>query len=329
MPLITPDPQDLRRRVALSTAVRDTDAIEKVPDAGEIQDRDGERVQVMHNGLLIHEACYGGDFMTEIIRDLRGHHEAQEEFVFHQLLQRLAETREDRAPVMIELGAFWAYYSMWFAKALPGARTIMVEPDPNNLVVGQRNFALNDLQGDWVEAAVGFDDGGEIALQCESDNRVRTVPTASIGGLLDRYQLPKCDLLLCDTQGAELGVLEAAADALRAGRVRFLTISTHHHIFSGDPLTHQRCLALLEDLGAHIIAEHSITESCSGDGLIAASMDERDRDFVVPVSHVRAKDSLFGEPEYALAAARGWRGPARHYGGRVVRRAQRTIGRLR
>ena len=38
-------------------------------------------------------------------------------------------------------------------------------------------------------------------------------------------------------------------------------------------------------------------ESYSGDGLIAAGFDPRTRDLVVPISHARAKDSLFGEPE--------------------------------
>jgi hypothetical protein len=111
--------------------------------------------------------------------------------------------------------------------------------------------------------------------------------------------------------------------------VRFVLVSTHHQLFSGDPLTHQRCLALVEDLGGHVVAEHSVSESCSGDGLVAASFDERDRDLRIPVTHVRARDSLFGEPEFALAAATGWRGPVRAYGGRLARRARARLRRAR
>jgi FkbM family methyltransferase len=329
MPLRPPAPDDLERRIALTAAVRDTDAIPKVEGAGSVQDVGGRRVQVMHNGLLIDEHCYTGPAMTEIIRRLHGHHEPQEEFVFHELLARLRASRGERPPVMLELGAYWAYYSMWFAQALPGARTIMVEPDPANLEVGRRNFALNDFAGDFVHAAVGFDDGGEVWLPCESDGRVRRVPTVTVEGLLRARGLEVCDLLLCDTQGAELAVLESARGALAAGAIRFLVISTHHQIFSGDPLTHQRCLALLEDIGAHVIAEHSIAESCSGDGLIAVSMDPRDRDLTLAVTHVRARDSLFGEPEFAVAAARGWRGPVRLYGGRAVRSARQRLRRAR
>ncbi|MDX6700461.1 MAG: hypothetical protein QOF26_687 [Baekduia sp.] len=329
MPLVPPDPTDVARRVALTTAVRDTDVIPKVANAGALE-RVGDRpVQVMHNGLLIDEACYGGAFMTEIIRELRGHHEPQEERVFHAMLERLAESAADRPAAMVELGAYWAYYSMWFQRALPGATTIMVEPDPNNMEVGRRNFALNDLDGAFVQAAVGPAQGGTMWLACESDGRVRQVPTVTLDGLMAGHGLEQLDLVLCDTQGAELPVLRSARDALRSGRVRFLVLSTHHQVFSGDPLTHQRCLAFLQDAGAHIIAEHSIAESCSGDGLIAASMDPRDRDFTVEVSHARARDSLFGEPEFEVDRARGWRGPARAYGGPLVGRALNLMRRER
>jgi len=98
-------------------------------------------------------------------------------------------------------------------------------------------------------------------------------------------------------------LLERALPDLRAGRVRFLVVSTHHHSISGDALTHQRVLALLESAGGHVIAEHGITESYSGDGLVAVSFDDRDRDLRVRVSRVRARRSLFGEVEPDLAAA--------------------------
>ena len=310
-------PGDVARRVELTVAVRDTDAIPKVPDAGEVTEVDGHQVQVMHNGLLIHAGCYQGAWGTEIIRRLHGHHEPQEELVFHTILERLADEGLTR-PTMAELGSYWSYYSMWFTHRLAGAEAIMVEPDPQNLEVGRRNFELNDIDGTFVHAAVGGEHQTSMWLPCESDGRVRRVPAVTLGGLLSDHGHDRFDVVLCDTQGAEQAVLEGSRELLRSGAVRFLIVSTHHHIFSGDPLTHQKCLRLLKDLGAHIIAEHSVSESCSGDGLIAVSFDPRDADLAVDVTHVRAKDSVFGEPEYALAQARGWRGPLRRYGGKVV-----------
>jgi hypothetical protein len=116
-------------------------------------------------------------------------------------------------------------------------------------------------------------------------------------------RVTKVDLILVDAQGAETVLLESAREHLLAGRVRFMVVSTHHHAISGDPLTHQRALCLLKETGAHVIAEHSVSESYSGDGLIAVSFDSRDRDLAVSVSRARAKDSLFGELEYDLKAA--------------------------
>jgi len=52
-----------------------------------------------------------------------------------------------------------------------------------------------------------------------------------------------------------------------------------------------------------VIAEHTVGESYSGDGLIAVSFDERDRDMAVAISHARTKESLFGELEVDLQSA--------------------------
>jgi FkbM family methyltransferase len=317
------------RRVALTTAVRDTDHIPKVDDAGDVRILESGRVQVMHNGLLVEYGCYHGEMMAEIIRVLRGHHEPQEEAVFHQLLTRLGEETTDGAYTMVELGSFWAYYSMWFNRAFPGARNIMVEPDPVNIDVGRRNFALNGMTGSFVHGAVGFDHGGTVWLPCESDWRVRKIPTVTIPGLMSEHQIEHLDLILCDTQGAEIGVLESCLASMSAGRIRFVVVSTHHHTITGDPLTHQRCLELLSHAGARIIAEHSIAESCSGDGLIAASMDPRDAGFTIEVTHVRAKNSIFGELEYDLAKAQRWSGPLRRFGAQALSRARDLFRRQR
>lgn len=291
-----------RRRIEQTVACTDTAAIPKVPGAGRIQERDdGTRVQLMHNGVLVEAGGYYGDWMSEIIERLHGHHEPQEELAFHHVVQRLAA--DTPAPVMIELGSFWGYYSLWVKEVLPEARSILVEPDPAYLDVGRRNFALNGMDGQFIQGAVGPVHGAVEPFTCESDGVTRDVPRVTVDGLLNQEQLPRLDLLLCDTQGAELTAIEGAAHALTDGRLRFLVVSTHHHSISGDPRIHDRCLELLRWRGAHIIAEHTVYESCSGDGLIVASCDPRDTDLHVELSHIRARDTLFGEPQAELAAA--------------------------
>lgn len=319
-----PRPDDVRRRIELTAAVRDCDAIPKVDGAGSVREIDGQRVQVMHNGVLVEADGYFGAWMTELIGRLHGHHEPQEELVFHRIVERLAR-EEPQAPTIVELGAFWSYYSLWFVRALHGAQAIAVEPDPEHLALGRRNFALNGSSGTFIEAAVGYDDGS-MWMPTESDGKLRKVRTATLGTLLREAGAERCELLLCDTQGAEAAVLDAARELIAAGKLRFAVISTHHHSISGDPLMHQRCLAMVRELGGHVIAEHAISESCSGDGLIAASFDERDRDLVVEVSHSRACDSLFGEPEYDLVP--DWRRTAQRIASKARRRAVRTVTRV-
>jgi FkbM family methyltransferase len=309
-----------RHRIATTTAVHDCDAIPKVPDAGEVVERDGRRVQIMHNGVLVEADGYYGAWMTELIRLLRGHHEPQEEAAFDVVVRRLAADTPE--PVVLELGSYWAYYSLWVKHAIPRATCVMVEPDPEHLAVGERNFALNGVDGRFLNAAVGPRHGGTVRLALESDGAVRSLRTVTVDGLLSELGLPRFDLVSCDVQGGELEVLRAATAAIRSGRLRFLVVSTHHHTMSGDPLTHQRCLAEVRDAGAHVIAEHSVAESCSGDGLIVASFDDRDRDLHAHVTTVRSRDSLFGELEWDLARAQRWSAPLE----RALKSARRAVG---
>lgn len=294
----------LARRLATTASCPDSDNIPKVAGAGEVRERDGRRVQVMHNGLVVGEGCYYGAFMTEVIRVLRGHHEPQEEFVFDRIVRRLQDERGD-SPIMIEFGSFWTYYGLWFCQALPAARVIALEPDPRYLETGRRNAALNGLADrvDFVHAAIGSEPGEKLAFHAESDGRVHEVVQHDLASLMSAAKLTRVDLVLADAQGAETILLDRARGDFQAGRVRFLVVSTHHHSISGNPLTHQQALALVKDAGAHVISEHTVGESFSGDGLIAVSFDERDKDFEVPVSYARSRDSLFGELEFDLAAA--------------------------
>jgi FkbM family methyltransferase len=275
----------------------DCDPIPKVDGAGEIVDG----VQLMHNGVRVVAGGYYGDWMAEIIRQLRGHHEPQEELVIHNILARLG--KDTHAPVIVELGAFWAYYALWALHVAPAASAILVEPDPQNLEIGRRNFALNGRSGTFIHAAVGGGNEPAMEFTAESDQIKRETDVLGLDEVMTRGGAEHVDLLMLDVQGAETAFLHGAKSRLTAGTVRFLVASTHHHGISGDALTHERCLRILLDAGAHVIVEHPVYESCSGDGLIAVSFDERDRDMTVEVRRIPARNSLFGEPLEDLAAA--------------------------
>ena len=297
-PITKPHAIDEWARAQLTMSCRDCEVIPKHPHAGKIEtDGDGKKWQTMHNGLLVEHGGYYGEWMASIISGLRGHHEPQEELAFWEVLKCL-----QGAPRMIELGAFWAYYSLWFQAAFPNGQCFMYEPDAQHLATGQRNFARNGFTGHFEIAAAGID--GNIMFFDETQGQHCAVATKSVSTICRERDIDFLDLLHMDVQGSELGALVGAEPVITEGKLRFVFVSTHHHCISGDPLTHQKCLHWLTEHGAHILCEHTVNESYSGDGLIVASFMEQDRGREIPVSHCRQSKSLFRELEFDLADAK-------------------------
>ena len=178
-----------------------------------------------------------------------------------------------------------------------------MEPDPAHIAVGKANLALNALEAQFVQGFVGGAPGSTQAFQTEASGTLE-LPCFDVPTLMAEHKIDRLTILHCDAQGSEFAVLQQAAPLLREGRVDWVFVSTHHHSISGDPLTHQRCLALLRTLGAQIEAEHDVQESFSGDGLICARFCPVLAGWQrVTLSHNRSSESLFRNPLYDLAKA--------------------------
>ena len=264
-------------RVRMTVSCRDCDAIPKVPGAGLVFEKNGVRVQRMHEGTLVRAGAYHGAWMEQIISTLKGHHEPQEELIFHHLVRAARPGTR-----MVELGAYWAYYSNWYLGAVPGSTAVCLEPDPMNLECGQFNLALNGRQARWLNACVGgtADPAFEIALSPRA--RPVTLPCHTMNSLLAEIGDQPIEMLHLDVQGAEEPFLASLDEAVKAGLIRFLMVSTHHVSISGSLATHQNCLRALRRLGAVILCEHSVEESFSGDGFIAASFLPQDASLELP-----------------------------------------------
>ncbi|MFM8415756.1 MAG: hypothetical protein ACKOCX_13670 [Planctomycetota bacterium] len=263
-PTLTSLPNAAQVRIAITLACRDSDPIPKVRDAGRIFELDGERVQVMHDGSLVLANGYYGDWMSRIIAGLHGHHEPQEELIFHALLAHVRP-----GTLFVELGAYWAFYTNWYLGAVPGSRAVCVEPEPRHLETGRRNLALNGREARLIRAAVG-----EVHRPAAGDEGLECLDMPALEAQVDHEPI---ELLHMDVQGAETGFIRSMRRSAAAERVRFLVISTHHESISGSASTHDDCLEELRTQGAVVLAEHSVPESFSGDGLIVASFDARDR----------------------------------------------------
>jgi FkbM family methyltransferase len=191
-----------------------------------------------------------------LIRQLNGHHEPQEERVFHEIVESLTNPT-----AMIELGAYWAWYSMWFKSRHPGAVSIIVEPSPANLEAACQNINENGLR---ILAELGGVFPSALRQNGSHGGEHFGVPHVSVAGLMDKYGLEKLSILHADIQGAELEMLKEAEPLLAARKIDHLFVSTHWLEI------HRECRDLLQSHGYRLVAEHSPEESFTIDGLIVA-----------------------------------------------------------
>jgi len=219
--------------------------IERVPSAGYV---DGDQVY-LHNGLRVPVAGPEAYYTTfsQLLVINRGVHEPLEEFVFQEVLKRLPDE-----PSMLELGAYWGHYSMWFKKARPKAEAILVEPDPAKLKVGQDNFARNRLKGEFIEGLVGI---GKFEVDAFFKDR----------------KIKALDILHADIQGAELEMLTTAKGVLEKRRAHYLFIATH------SQQLHSEVVDRLNEVGYRVeISSDFDFQTTSFDGFVFASSPEID-----------------------------------------------------
>ncbi len=241
--------------------------IERTPLAGCLVE-DG--TIILHNGNRVPFGganAYYGSF-SYILAINRGVHEPLEEYVFQELLKKLPVQ-----PTMLELGAYWAHYSMWLKKRYPQAQTHMVEPNAQNIQIGKDNFALNRYEGEFVQAFVGHGHFG-----------------------VDRYLQEKgiahLDILHADIQSFEVEMLKDSAQSLQDKIVDYVFISTHTQDL------HSGVVALLQQHGYRVeISSDFDRETTSYDGFVFASSPLREPVFphFRPMSRIEIAQARSGD----------------------------------
>ncbi len=233
-----------KQRIDTVVASEDNARITRVTDAGKVF----PEYQLLANGLKITLGSYYDYGNTHLLIANRGVHEPQEEYAFEQVIRALGP-----GATMMELGSYWAFYSMWFAKTIPAARCIMVEPDPHKMNFGKLNFKLNGLSGSFEP---GFMD--------ETTDLNRRTPVYSVDYLLEKHHVAHLQILHSDIQGYEVAMLKGARNALQRKAIDYFFISTHSNTL------HAECLDLLKEAGYRIVCEANLDATYSVDGLIVA-----------------------------------------------------------
>lgn len=136
---------------------------------------------------------------------LEGRYEFQE--------RRLADRCLTRKDVVLELGGAIGFIGLFCRKVIGVKHHVTVEPNPNTLTMLKRNYQLNKLTPDIIEAAAAAEDG-EISLDVGGEfweNSIVTagnsakrinVPSLSFPSIVQRMPEPPT-ALICDIEGAE------------------------------------------------------------------------------------------------------------------------------
>jgi hypothetical protein len=215
--------------------------IPRIKGAGQISDG----LQTMHNGIKIVENCYYGTWMSNLLKLNKGVHEPQEERVFQEVLKFIKPHS-----TMIELGAYWSFYSLWFYKTIKNATCIMVEPNSENLLVGKQNFLLNNAKGIFINDTI-------------SNSGI------TINDIMGNYNIDHVDILHSDIQSAEGTMLKQTQRLISKGAISYMFISTH-----GQTL-HYECKEILEQCGCDIICSVDFDhQTHCYDGILVAKNKE-------------------------------------------------------
>jgi Methyltransferase FkbM domain len=228
--------------------------IPRCETAGQSYEFNGQNWVVMHNGLkvLMGEAeAYYANF-AQILTINKGCHEPSEEFVFAKVLDRItaAHTDKSRRPTMIELGAYWSFYTMWFQRTTNGL-CVVAEPEPQNLEVGIKNVQLNAMTSPLIK----FVHGG-VNFPGAPHLKVPELIATHLNG-------SELDILHSDIQGQEFAMLQECEELLQAKRIKYLFVSTH------SAELHRQCTELLTRCGYRA----DIPATYCFDGILVATCD--------------------------------------------------------
>ena len=241
-------------RIANTLASPDNDHIPRVEDAGTVH---GDQ-QVMHNGLRIVPGSYHGNTVSLQLQKNRGVHEPEEERVFQEVLRHMPESA-----TMIELGAYWGFYSMWFQKEVANATCHLIEPEDAHLEFGRKNLALNGMQGHFHKALI---DG-------QSGRTDDGTPIICVDDFMEENKIDRLHMLHADIQGFERRMLDGTRKAFARDAIDYVFVSTHR---AGKPeyphinAIHDQCMEFFREIDFFIIAETNLETTYSWDGLIAA-----------------------------------------------------------
>ena len=210
--------------------------IPRVANAGQIEDGN----VILHNGIKVSQTGYYGDF-SKCLTLNTGCHEPAEERMFAEVLKDISPNS-----TMIELGSYWAFYTIWFGKEIENAKLFCIEPEQANMLIGQENCKTNEISADFTQGYIGLNH-------------------LNVSQFVKDKNIDFIDMLHSDIQGLEIEMLTDITPLLKQKKIKYIFVSTHSNEI------HDKAREILLDCDYRIIADADFDEKtfCM-DGILVA-----------------------------------------------------------
>ena len=149
-------------------------------------------------------------------------------------------------PVMMEVGCYWALWSLLFRKKFTNGKNILVELGKRQLSVGKYNFYLNDYDCSAYHGGFCIDKSStlhnkesdiEYPVE-ENEDLKKFIPEAGeTNGLVgpnlefldiwNKEGIDAIDLLHMDVQGSELAIIASITGLLQQKKIKNIIVATH------------------------------------------------------------------------------------------------------
>lgn len=198
--------------------------------------------------------------------------------IFSEILEKI-NNKEN--PTMVEIGCWWAFWSLCFRKKYPNGKNILVELGKRHLSVGINNFKLNNFSETHYWGGFYLNDSNTYSRVNENyyfekmDNEYfddsllgkMTGPELHIIDIISLEKLNKIDLLHMDIQGSEMPLLEDLFinySSVLTDKIDNIVVATHSQEI------HNNIQNILEKTGFKILKNMNFG-SVGGDGMLIAT----------------------------------------------------------
>ncbi len=223
------------------------------PEPEQVILNETDKYLILPNGIKLSTYCSYGALSKEKINQiiLTGKWQQRVDDIFYEVLKYIPSKA-----TMLEVGAYWSYYSLLFSHVVDNPSNFILEPHPDHLRCGIKNFELNQKKGYFYRFYFGFDYEKKISHSHGSIHM-------QMDWFIVQNDIDHIDVLFIDSQGSELDVLTSSVEAIEQNKIDYFFIATHSF------KKHENCLNFFTDKNFQILVEYLPSKEIK-DGLILA-----------------------------------------------------------